>query len=250
MEKPYSPGLQLLILLGLTLFLGVFSQVIFGFILVSIYPEGIEESILNQPWVFLSASAISQVFTHLLAFILFLRITGQSFSDLILNEKLRWNRLIWIPIVLVLSLYGVELVGKLSSSLFEYLNYTTILEDELIWQNTIAEMFTHNNPARFLFSLFAVAVLPAIGEELIYRGILFKKLLEATGNVHFAVIISGVIFAAMHSQPVQILPIACMGIVFGYIYYYTKSIWYSIILHFLINGIQITLFYFWPEIMA
>src|SRR5690606_26160710 len=99
--------------------------------------------------------------------ILFLKITGQSFSGLILNEKLRWNRLIWIPAVLVLSLYGVELVGKLSSFLFERLNYVNVLEDELVWQNTIAEMFTHNNSARFIFSLFAVAVLPAIGEELI-----------------------------------------------------------------------------------
>jgi len=41
-----------------------------------------------------------------------------------------------------------------------------------------------------------------------------------------------------------------MGAFFAYVYHYTKNIWYSVLLHFLINGLQITAFYFWPDLMA
>jgi membrane protease YdiL (CAAX protease family) len=89
--------------------------------------------------------------------------------------------------------------------------------------------------------------LPAIGEEFIYRGLLQTRLIEATNNLNFSVIVSALIFAAMHFQPVNLLAIAVMGMILGYVYALSRNIWYSVLLHFLINAMQVLQAYCWPD---
>lgn len=250
MERPYSPGIQLLILLALTISMGFCAQVIFSFFLVSANPNGIGDDVLNSPWVLIGGGFCFQLFVHVASFFLFLRITKQSFQEILSTTRLSSKYWLLLPVVLIVCFFTVEFFGWISTSLFEAAGGFRFIEDELIWQKKYAEIFTHNDPLRLVLSLFTLAVLPAIGEELIYRGILFSKLREATQNFHFAAIVSGIIFASMHSQPLQLLPIALMGTFFAYVYHYTKNIWYSVILHFLINGLQIIAFYFWPDLMT
>ena len=58
-EKPYSPGIQILLLFGLTLTLGLLSQVFFGVLLVALYPDGPDHILLESPWVLLSGAFFS-----------------------------------------------------------------------------------------------------------------------------------------------------------------------------------------------
>jgi len=250
MERPYSPGMQLLILLALTISMGFCAQVVFSLALVSANSNGVEVDVLSSPWVLIGGGFCFQLFAHFVSFFLFLRITKQSYKDIISSVQLPIKFWLLLPVVLVICFYTVEFFGWISSSLFESAGAMRYIEDELVWQKKYAEIFTHKDPFRLLASLITLAVMPAIGEELIYRGILFSRLKEATQNHHFAAIVSGIIFASMHSQPVQLLPIAIMGALFAYVYHYTKNIWYSVLLHLLINGLQITAFYFWPNLMT
>jgi uncharacterized protein len=90
-----------------------------------------------------------------------------------------------------------------------------------------------------LLNIFMIAVLPAIGEELIFRGLLQKIFTELTGKVVWGVVISAVLFSSMHLQFQGFVPRLALGILFGYFYFLSGSIWLPIIAHFINNSIAI-----------
>jgi uncharacterized protein len=253
MEKPYTPGVQLIVLFGLILGMVILSQVVYLYVLTAWYP-GLNENNLveafKDPWVQIGAAFFLQVFAHFLTFLLFLRFMGLRFGELIQAGALKMKWVALVPVALIISFLAIGGASVLSEWIFEVTGNVHFLEAEMQDQLNMRDLFAHNDPLRLAFSLVAMAVLPAICEELIYRGILFTRLLAATNNVHFSALISGIIFACLHLKPVQLLPIAVMGIMFAYVYHYTKNIWYTIMLHFFINAIQISLYYGWPEVMS
>lgn len=96
-----------------------------------------------------------------------------------------------------------------------------------------------NSFGGFLLNIFMIAVLPAIGEELIFRGIFQKIFTELTGKVVWGVIISALLFSAMHLQFQGFLPRFALGILFSYFYLWSGSLWLPIIAHFINNAIAI-----------
>lgn len=91
-------------------------------------------------------------------------------------------------------------------------------------------------------NLFLLAIVPAFSEEFFFRGIIQKLLNKVfNGRVHFAVILTAIMFSAMHIQFAGFLPRFFMGLVLGYLYVYSKSLWPSIILHFCNNAISVVL---------
>jgi uncharacterized protein len=253
MEKPYTPGMQLIVLFALILGMVILSQVIYLYILMAWYP-GLNENNLveafKNPWVQIGGAFFLQLFAHFLTFFLFLRFMGSRFSELIGAGSLKMKWVALVPFALVLSFLAIGGASVLSEWIFEATGNVRFLEAEMRDQLYMRDLFVHDEPLRLVISLVAMAVLPAIGEELVYRGILFTRLMQATGNVHFSALISGIIFACLHLKPVQLLPIAVMGVLFAYVYHYTKNIWYTIILHFFINAIQISLYYGWPDVLS
>lgn len=90
-----------------------------------------------------------------------------------------------------------------------------------------------------LVNIFMIAALPAIGEELIFRGILQKVFTELTGKVVWGIIISAILFSAMHFQFQGFLPRLALGILFSYFYLWSGSLWLPIIAHFVNNLIAV-----------
>ncbi|MBE0661011.1 MAG: CPBP family intramembrane metalloprotease [Bacteroidales bacterium] len=88
----------------------------------------------------------------------------------------------------------------------------------------------------FLFNLLMIAVLPAIGEELLFRGVLQKVFHQWFKNIHWAILITAIIFSAMHLQFYGFLPRTILGIMFGYLFVITKSLWVPILVHFFNNA--------------
>lgn len=90
-----------------------------------------------------------------------------------------------------------------------------------------------------LVNLLMIAVLPALGEEFLFRGVLLKIFLRWTGNVHMAVIISAILFSALHLQFYGFLPRFILGVILAYLFVWTRSIWVPVIVHFFNNGIAV-----------
>ncbi|MHC1703263.1 MAG: lysostaphin resistance A-like protein [Tenuifilaceae bacterium] len=96
-----------------------------------------------------------------------------------------------------------------------------------------------NSTGGFLVNIFMIAILPAIGEELIFRGILQRLFTELTGKVIWGIIISAVLFSSMHLQFQGFLPRFALGVVFSYLFLWSGSLWLPIIAHFMNNLVAV-----------
>ncbi|MDZ7777205.1 MAG: CPBP family intramembrane glutamic endopeptidase [Bacteroidales bacterium] len=85
-------------------------------------------------------------------------------------------------------------------------------------------------------NLLLIAVIPAIGEELFFRGVLQKVFTDWFSNAHAGIIITSVLFSALHMQFFGFLPRFVLGVLFGYYFYWSRSLWLPIFAHFINNG--------------
>ena len=94
-----------------------------------------------------------------------------------------------------------------------------------------------------LINLTIMAIMPAIGEELFFRGVLMNWFGKAFSNIHVNIIITSVIFSAIHMQFFGFIPRFLLGMVLGYTYYWTASLWAPILLHFVNNAITVFVYF-------
>jgi len=95
-----------------------------------------------------------------------------------------------------------------------------------------------------MVNILMVAVIPAFGEELFFRGILQKLMGRWFKNMHLAVILASVLFSAMHFQFYGFLPRFLLGLIFGYLFAWSGNLWYPILAHLVNNIIPVLAYYF------
>ena len=108
---------------------------------------------------------------------------------------------------------------------------------------TTEKMLNVNTIGGLLLNMVVVALIPAIGEELTFRGVLQQALTRKMKNPHVAIILSAAIFSFIHFQFYGFLPRMFLGILLGYMFYVTGSLWTSMLMHFLNNGTAVVLYY-------
>ena len=104
-----------------------------------------------------------------------------------------------------------------------------------------------NNISDLLINLIVVAVLPAIGEELLFRGVLQRLLGEWSKNIHAGIWISAFVFSAMHAQFYGFVPRMLLGALFGYLLVWSGSLWLPILAHFINNGSAVLFTYLFAK---
>ena len=95
-----------------------------------------------------------------------------------------------------------------------------------------------------LFNIFMIAIIPAIGEEFIFRGALQRIFHQWTRNAHVAVLIAAILFSAMHLQFYGFLPRLLLGALMGYMFVITGNIWVPVFAHFFNNAVAVTIYFF------
>ena len=93
-----------------------------------------------------------------------------------------------------------------------------------------------------LFNLLIIALIPAIGEELTFRGVLQQGLTRRM-NPHIAILLSSAIFSFIHFQFYGFLPRMFLGMLLGYLFYTSGSLWTSMLMHFINNGCAVVVYY-------
>lgn len=96
-----------------------------------------------------------------------------------------------------------------------------------------------NTPGEFLFNMLIIAVLPAIGEELVFRGMLQQHLEKIVRPSVLSVWITAFLFGAVHMQAERFLALSVLGAALGYTFYWSRNLWIPILGHFFINGLQV-----------
>ena len=126
---------------------------------------------------------------------------------------------------LIFSLpFGTEFLDQLKS-MFDMLESTTM---KLVTADSIPE---------FLLVVIVIAVTPAICEEFLFRGLVFKnfeKIIPSSKAIFF----SGLLFALFHFHPFNLIPLVVLGVYLTFIVYHSGSIWTAVICHFLNNFIS------------
>jgi len=120
------------------------------------------------------------------------------------------------------------------SSLEQYLKDTEMQSEQML-----KRLLVMNSHFDFALNMLMLAIIPAVCEEIFFRGALQPLLTRLYGNVHIAVIMSAMIFSFIHFQFYGFLPRMILGMVLGYMFVWTNNLWYSIIAHLLNNGLQV-----------
>jgi membrane protease YdiL (CAAX protease family) len=110
-------------------------------------------------------------------------------------------------------------------------------------QKATEAMLHMNTIWNMLWAVFVVALLTAIAEEFLFRGVIQTIFLKWTKNKHVAIWITAILFSAFHMEFFTFLPRVFLGVIFGYFVVYSGSIWTSVWAHFLNNGSAVVITY-------
>ena len=101
----------------------------------------------------------------------------------------------------------------------------------------LTEAFTRGTSVtKLVLNLFVVAFMAALSEEIFFRGIVQKVLIECFKNKHAGVWISAALFSAFHMQFYGFIPRMMMGAYLGYMFLWSGSLWPGMLAHFINNA--------------
>lgn len=95
-----------------------------------------------------------------------------------------------------------------------------------------------------MVNIVMIGILPAVGEELLFRGVLLKLFSDIFRNTHGAIWFVAVLFSALHMQFFGFFPRMMLGLLFGYLLVWTDSLWVPIFAHFVNNTFAVIISYF------
>ncbi len=157
----------------------------------------------------------------------------------------------WIMQIALLSI-AIMLVAVPVSDALATINKAIPLPDgwkayfdkkEYINESQVKMMLDISSIKGLLLSLLLIAALPALVEELFFRGALQGMFLRLWGKPWVAILLTSVIFSAIHFSWYGFIPRAMLGVVLGTVYYLTGNLWYSVLMHFLYNGAAVVYLY-------
>jgi membrane protease YdiL (CAAX protease family) len=189
------------------------------------------------------SSIVSQVCTFLLPalFITWWFYPNRMIDELHLRRLPKWS-------LTLLAIFFLFTIFPLAQWLLEFNKslplpeWAVSLEQDL--GNLSKALLVMESPWELIFNLLTIAVIPAVGEELLFRGVLQDRLSRWTKKPHVAVWLAAIIFSAVHGQFEGFLARLALGAALGYLLYWTNNLWIPIIAHFFNNGLQVVIRYF------
>lgn len=189
---------------------------------------------INASSLMLYTMILTPLFFSFLPLLLYIYVTKTRFRELIPLKKLSVKNIALIILMSILIQPAANLMSALSS---------------LVSPNIVTDVMLELTKIPFWQYIIVSAVMPAIFEELVYRGLILTES-RRLGNIKSA-LLSGLFFGFMHLNLQQFFYAFFMGIIFSFFVQITGSIFSSILSHFVINGTQGLILYlsayFLPE---
>ena len=193
------------------------------------------------------AQISSQIFTFVLPPILYaILVKDNPISALGLNKvKFHWLLLgiammyIILPLNSAFAEWNAEL--KLPESMKALEELMKSMQDAAA--EATEKMLNVNNISGLIINIIMIAGLAALGEELLFRSLLQTSLIKICKNAHIGIIIASAIFSFIHFEFYGFLPRLVLGLLLGYMFYFSGSIWVPMLMHFLNNGTIVVLYF-------
>lgn len=189
-------------------------------------------------------NTLSAMGTWLFTAVFFAKFKKWQFGPLI-----SWNppkhRVVWMPILAIFlsSIFISAYLLSLSNQI-PFLKELDAKIDGGLVHDVLKKMLKMQSMSDLLVNFFFIALVPAVLEEIFFRGVLQTVFQRATGNPHVGIVITSVLFAAVHLNPTQFFPMVFLALVLGYVFYYTNSLFCSIAVHFFNNALAVSAYYF------
>ncbi len=173
---------------------------------------------------------------------------GNALRYLYLDKSIRWRTVLLTTVIMLSAIPMVNLMAHLNAQISLPESMSSLEEWMQRSEETakrITEMFLiAETPADLIFNLFLIAVIPAIGEELLFRGIIQRLFSEWTRNKHAGIWIAAIIFSAIHLQFYGFIPRTILGVLFGYMLVWSGRMWVPVLAHFVNNATAVIVYYF------
>ena len=162
------------------------------------------------------------------------------------------------PLILLLVIFlGLTFMISISP-LVEWnmtVRFPEFLKDFEIWARDAEDrtakltevMTSFGSVTDLMIGLIVIALLPAIGEELVLRGLFQNELYRGMGNIHIAIWLSAIIFSTIHFQFYGFVPRLLLGALFGYLYYWSGNLLVPMFAHFFNNAFGVTMIYLYNQ---
>ena len=230
--------------------LSVILSFIFLFIILNITGGDVDFAInkdnSNMILMLKLAQAVLVVFLFILpAFLFSIFWTNSKVHYLGITKKPLFGTLIIGSLGMLPALPMINFLAEINQNL----HLPVVLSGVENWMRTsehkatqLTEAFTQGTSVgTLILNLIVIALLAALSEELFFRGMLQKVLIECFKNKHIAIWFGAALFSAFHMQFLGFLPRMVMGAFLGYLFLWSGSLWPSILAHFLNNGAAVFL---------
>ena len=174
---------------------------------------------------------------------------GNIFSKFGFTSDIKRQSVMLVVIMMLFVQPFVAYSMQWNISIINYLSdvFPSLIQSMKHMEESVKEITTAflkmENTSDLMFNLFLIALIPAIGEELFFRGVIQKKLQSMLSNPHIAIIVTAFVFSAIHMQFFGFLPRFFLGILLGYLFYFSKNLWMSVLAHFINNAVAVLLMY-------
>lgn len=171
---------------------------------------------------------MSQIMAMAMPFLIVMQITYRE-------EMFAKTGLITFPKALVICLILILFAATLYPQQYLELWNGKLFEPNPEQFDFIQAMIKADNSNELIINVLFMALLPAVCEELFFRGGVYFLLRKLTGKIWLPAIASSLFFAFVHQQPSQMIVIFLMGMMLAFLFEFTNSIWANILLHFVNN---------------
>ena len=164
------------------------------------------------------------------------------FNQMSLNRRLSFKQALISFFFAVAALPLIAMLAEWNKGM-EFPSFLASVEEMMRQMEesakVLTERFLNTSSVGMLFiNLFVMAFLPAMCEEMLFRGWL-QRILVARVNYHVAIWVVTFVFSAIHFQFYGFVPRMLIGAALGYLYCYTGSLWAPIIAHFTNNAMAV-----------
>ena len=200
---------------------------------------------------FFSYDLDSQTSVNILKIIQFFSAVGTFISPIItygyltnfqfgLNKKFnRQTALLSIGTIIIVTPFVSFLIEQ--SMLIDFPEWMKKFDKDS--ETIVLAFLKMNNLSDLMFNLLVMAIVPAIGEELFFRGFIQNTFLGFFKNSHLAIIFTSILFSLIHFDLVGFLPRFFLGAILGYMFFISKSLWIPILAHFINNAMAVIISY-------
>lgn len=194
---------------------------------------------------FVFASSSLPLITAALLACIFIKATPKEYLLLHWPTNKKWFFISMVFVFVCVPLMGLMLDINKMIDFSQWPKFYEWLQTQETANNGMYEaMVGDKGTISLLTSILFMALMPAIAEEIFFRGFLMNVFNGVFKNMHVAILVTAILFSVIHLQFAKFIPMFFLALVFGYAAYWTGSIWTSIAAHFINNTLAVGQLYF------